>query len=339
MKEALTVQFVATEQVSGSSLFGLFDTLRAAGRDWEYLVSGAPEEPVFDVSLVGPVAEPIVCGNGLRVVPDHAFDTAPEAELIIVPGLNLSRSDRIERQGHPALPWLEAQRDRGARVVSACTGAVYLAEIGLLDGKEATTHWAFGDLFRWYYPNVRLRLDRGLCFSDAARGVVTSGGTTGWQELALFLIAHYGGAQRAAKAAKVWLLADRGEMQAPYASMIQCSPHADRVIEQAQLWLVDNYASSGPVAGMMEMTGLPATSFARRFRAATGKKPMEYVHALRVEEARQMLETTDMAVAAVGEEVGYDDTASFRRIFKRRTGLTPAEHRRMFGAQRFGRYL
>ena len=89
---------------------------------------------------------------------------------------------------------------------------------------------------------------------------------------------------------------------------------------------------------MTDKSGLPATTFARRFRNATGKSPMDYVQALRIEEARQMLETTGQPVAAVGEEVGYEDTASFRRLFKHKTGLTPVEHRRMFGASRFLRY-
>ena len=159
-----------------------------------------------------------------------------------------------------------------------------------------------------------------------------------WQELALFLIANYGGSQRASKAAKVWLMADRGELQAPYASMIKFIRHNDAVIEAAQIWIAENYAQDSPVASMTSHSGLPETTFTRRFRNATGQSPKDYVQTLRVEEARQMLETTDMPVSEIGFEVGYADTASFRRLFKRKTGLTPAEHRRMFGPARFLRY-
>lgn len=338
MTMPISILLVATPHVSASSLFGLFDTLMAAGRDWETLVSGEQERPLFDVKLVGPSLGPFPCGSGLHIAPDVTFDDAGECELIIVPGLNLSTRERLDPAEHPCLEWLETRKNTDTRIVSACTGAVYLAEIGLLDSVEATTHWGFEELFRRFYPTVRLRLDRGLCFSDAGHGVVTSGGTTGWQELALFLIAHYGGAQRAAKAAKVWLLADRGELQAPYSSMIRFTPHDDKIIEAAQSWIAEHYASENPVAGMTSNSGLPATTFARRFRNATGKSPMEYVQALRIEEARQMLEATEEPIASIGEDVGYFDTASFRRLFKRKTGLSPAEHRKMFGKRRFARY-
>ncbi len=333
-----SVQIVATPETSASSVFGLYDTLVAAGRDWEHLVSGEEPVPVFDVSLVGPDTKGFRCGSGVWIAPDQTFHDADDADIVVVPGLTLSPHDRLDPKQHPCLGWL-AERDLAkTRIVSACTGAVYLAEIGILDGVEATTHWAWEGLFRRFYPNVRLRIDRGLCFADASRGPVTSGGTTGWQELATFLIAHYGGTQRAVRAAKVWLMANRGELQSPFSSMITTAPHADAIISQAQLWISDNYAIDNPVAEMAKRSGLPPTTFARRFRQATSKSPQDYVLALRIEEARQLLETTDCPVAEVGEAVGYADTPSFRRLFKRKTGLTPAEHRKMFGLSRFSNY-
>lgn len=339
MSKPVSVHLLATPHASASSLFGLYDTLMAAGRDWENLVTGEPEEPVFEVKLVGPSLEPFACASGFRITPDVSFEQAAESDLIIVPGLNLSPRERLNASQHKGIEWLDARSNSDTRIVSACTGAIYLAEIGLLDGVEATTHWGFEALFRRNYPAVRLRLDRGLCFSDASRGVVTSGGTTGWQELALFLITNYGGVRRAAKAAKIWLMADRGELQAPYSSMIKSAPHEDRIIQNAQLWISENYPDENPVGKMVRNSGLPSTTFARRFRTATGKSPIDYVHALRIEEARQMLETTLAPIAEIGEEVGYTDTASFRRLFKRLTGLAPAEHRNMFGMKRFTRYM
>lgn len=334
----LSVQIVATPETSASSVFGLYDTLVAAGRDWEHLVSGEEPAPVFDVSLIGPDIEGFRCGSGVRIVPDQTFEQADDADIVVVPGLTLSPHDRLDPEQHPCLQWL-AKRDLSkTRIVSACTGAVYLAEIGILDGIEATTHWAWEGLFRKFYPNVRLRTDRGLCFADASQGPVTSGGTTGWQELATFLIAHYGSAQRAARAAKVWLMANRGELQSPFTSMITTTPHADAAIAQSQEWIAVNYATDNPVAEMAERAGLPPTTFARRFRKATSKSPQDYVLALRIEEARQILETTEDSIAEIGEAVGYVDTPSFRRLFKRKTGLTPAEHRKMFGQSRFSKY-
>ena len=335
---SVSVQIIATPEASASSVFGLYDTLVAAGRDWEHLVSGDEPDPVFDVSLVGPDTDGFRCGSGVWIAPDMTFLSAGAADIIIVPGLTLSPHDRIEPDQHPCLEWLAQRSLDKSRIVSACTGAVYLAEIGILDGVEATTHWAWEGLFQREYPKVRLRTDRGLCFADASKGPVTSGGTTGWQELATFLIAHYGGAQRAARAAKIWLMANRGELQSPFSSLITATPHADAVIAQAQEWIADHYAIDNPVAEMAKRSALPPTTFARRFRKATNKSPQDYVLALRIEEARQLLEVTGNSVADIGEEVGYIDTPSFRRLFKRKTGLTPAEHRKMFGQSRYSNY-
>ncbi|QMU58150.1 MAG: helix-turn-helix domain-containing protein [Boseongicola sp.] len=334
----VSVGLVATPEASASSLFGLFDTLMAAGRDWEFLVSGATADPVFDVKVVGPSLEPFQCGSGMRIAPDVTFGAEPHFEIVIVPGLTLSPHERISPDNHPGLAWIKSLDPAKTRTTSACTGAVYLAEAGLLNGVEATTHWAWEDLFVREYPGVRLRTDRGLCFADADKGAVTSGGTTGWQELALFLIAHYGDTQRAARAAKIWLMADRGELQAPYTSMIRSMPHDDTAIQVAQGWIADNYGMENPVKAMVQQAGLPPTTFARRFKRATGKSPQDYVLAVRIEEARQLLETTTAPVAEIGEEVGYVDTPSFRRVFKRKTGISPAEHRKMFGQARFQRY-
>jgi transcriptional regulator GlxA family with amidase domain len=89
---------------------------------------------------------------------------------------------------------------------------------------------------------------------------------------------------------------------------------------------------------MVEQSSLAPTTFARRFSRATGYAPMDYVHTVRIEEAKQILETTDFNVETIGKEVGYEDPASFRRLFKRKSGLTPAEYRRLFGRRRFKRY-
>jgi len=104
----------------------------------------------------------------------------------------------------------------------------------------------------------------------------------------------------------------------------------DGPISDCQIWIADNYASAKPVEKMVERSGLNARTFSRRFRAATGFTPIEYVQALRIEEAKQMLETDEMSNDDVGSTIGYEDPASFRRVFKRGTGLSPAAYRKKF---------
>jgi transcriptional regulator GlxA family with amidase domain len=271
------------------------------------------------------------------VAPDAALGDSPAGNVVLVPGISASTSEPFTNGDRRLFDWLGLRKRQGAQIVSACTGALVLAEAGLLDGVEATSHWAFRDVFRTHYPRVRLRADRNLCC--ASNGIVTSGGTTAWQQLALFLITHYCGREHAVRTAKFWLLSDSGEFQGPYAAMPFDRLHEDAAIRDCQTWIVEHFAVQHPVDTMMARSCLPPSTFARRFRRATGYTPMEYVHAVRVEEAKQILESTDRPVEHVGRKVGYEDTASFRRLFKRQTGLTPRDYRRLFGRARFDRYV
>lgn len=338
MPDAIRLGLLATKEVSASSLFGLYDTLSGAGQAWEIFVTGESPHPIFDVRIIGSSCEPFRCASGTQITPDTGIDAVSDVDLIVVPGMNVSAIEPLDSIETLSRDWIWKQHHSGTRVVAACSGAVYLAAIGLLDGIEITTHWAYSDLFRRYYPEVRLRLDHNICFESAGKGIVTSGGTTAWQELALFLIRNYGGLEQAKRTAKFWLMADRGEFQAPYTSLVTTISHDDAIVRDIQLWTAENYSSESPVNMMIQRSGLPPSTFNRRFRKATGFSPKDYVQAVRIEEAKQRLEMSDVPVDAIGREVGYEDSSSFRRLFKRKTSLTPAKYRKMFGAERFARY-
>ena len=110
--------------------------------------------------------------------------------------------------------------------------------------------------------------------------------------------------------------------------MLFRSQTGDRLIHESQEWLADHYADSDPVIEMIRHSGISRRSFGRRFQAATGHAPLEYVQRLRIEEAKQLLETSVETVERVGSDVGYSDAVSFRRLFKRMVGEMPAAYRR-----------
>jgi transcriptional regulator GlxA family with amidase domain len=122
--------------------------------------------------------------------------------------------------------------------------------------------------------------------------------------------------------------------QLPFAALLVAKQTEDALIGRCQEWMALNYAAAAPVVAMMRIFGLPERSFMRRFTRATGMSPLEYVHRLRIEEAKQMLETGDAPVEAVAGEVGYQDASFFSRLFRRRVGMTPAQYRRRFGSLR-----
>jgi transcriptional regulator GlxA family with amidase domain len=106
--------------------------------------------------------------------------------------------------------------------------------------------------------------------------------------------------------------------------------HGDAIVLGCQTWLAENYQRADVVAEAARVSGLPKRTFDRRFKAATGYSPLAYVQALRIEEAKHMLETGSLSVEAIGREVGYEDAASFRRLFRRLAGISPGDYRRRF---------
>jgi len=140
------------------------------------------------------------------------------------------------------------------------------------------------------------------------------------------------GSEHAIRTAKVHLLTGHQDGQLPFAAMVRRTDPNDAVVVRSQAWLADNYATDHPVTAMVERSGLLPRTFGRRFRAATGRRPMEYVHEIRIDEARRILESSTIGVDEVGFSVGYEDPTFFRRLFKRTTGLTPTAYRRKFAS-------
>ena len=196
-----------------------------------------------------------------------------------------SASTRVETA------WLRRVHARGALIATVCTGSVLLAESGLLDGRSCACHWAYGPLFRQAYPRVRFRPEQVLELAHEADGLITGGGVTSWQDLVLYLIARYCGPAHAAETAKVFLLDRHADGQLPYSAMTRVVRGDDAASAVRSTWIDGHYAVANPVSAMARR-GRPAC----RGRSpggsstATGRKPIEHVHALRVEAARHLLE-------------------------------------------------
>jgi transcriptional regulator GlxA family with amidase domain len=219
---------------------------------------------------------------------------------------------------------------KGALVCAACGGSLVLAEAGLLSGREATTHWSHVPVFRREFPDVQLHEDRILVQTGDGHSIVSCGGASSWQDLALLLIARYGSGEEAIRISRLFLYQWHRDGQRPYASMAANVVHGDGAVLKCQAWLAENYERADVVAKVVRVSGLPKRTFDRRFKAATGYSPLAYVQALRIEEAKQMLETDAAPVDAIGREVGYEDASSFSRLFRRLTGISPGDYRRRF---------
>ena len=321
---------VAVPETVGSALYGMIDVLSAAGNLWQLLVGTEPERRLFQPRIVSISAEPFCCGNGIPVRSGAAVGDDPRGDILILPELWLAPDEHMKGRYPELMDWIRRKYQEGTTLYSACSGSIMLAETGLLNGREATSHWGYENLFRTSYPEVQFRPVPNLVFADPAGRIVTAGGTTSWHDLAIHIISRHCSPGEALRIAKVYLLKWHGEGQLPYASLVRQNPHADSVVRACEEWLAGRFREPDAIKRVVEASSVPERTLKRRFKAATGSTLIERVQNLRVEEAKRLLESEGVAVDEISAEVGYEDPAFFRRLFKRRTGLTPSQYRRMF---------
>jgi transcriptional regulator GlxA family with amidase domain len=321
---------VAVPETAGSALYGMVDVLASAGNLWQQLVGVEPDTKLITPRIASPLNNEFVCGNGIPVMPELFINDHPTAEIVILPELWLAPDEDLKGRYPGLMDWIRQCFRDGASIYSACSGAIMLAETGLLDGRKATSHWGYQNLFRTSYPNVRFEPEPNLCFADPSGRIVTAGGTSSWHDLAIHIISRHCSTGEALRIAKVYLLKLHSEGQLPFETLVRHVPHADAVVRSCELWLGDHFREAEPVARVVAHAGIPERTVKRRFKAATGTTLMDYVQNLRIEEAKRQLETSKTAFDKIAAEVGYENLGFFRRLFKRRTGLTPSNYRKMF---------
>lgn len=330
MTEKTRIDLLAVPESTGSLLYGMFDLFSMVRRDWAALVEGKVQESPFDVRIVGRTPGTLSVENGLWVNVQGNLEVVPD--IVMIPDLAVRPDEVLSGRYELELSYIRRARAAGGIVATACTGALLLAEAGLLRGQPATTHWLYCPRLA-RYPEVEVHEKQALVIADGGHLVMAGAGTS-WQDLGLYLIARYAGVEEAMRAARLAMLSWHEGGQQPFARVTAHTQGDDALIARAQLWVAEHYELANPVARMLAETGLPERSFQRRFRAATGMAPIEYVHAVRLEEAKQMLEVEDQPVEVIALEVGYEDASFFGRLFRRHVGMTPVQYRRRFGGLR-----
>lgn len=329
------IALLAAPTSSAAVLFGIYDVLFSAGMVFPDMVLGEPGAESLDVRIVSADGQAFRCPGNIVVEPHASITTIGACDAVIVCDM-YSPIHAVARSEYAAfVPWLQLLHRQGVLICSVCSGTLMLAEAGLLDGKEIASHWAYAELIAQEFPKCTFRRDSILCLTHEADGIVTAGGVTSWQELVLYVITKFCGPDIARQTAKVHLLTGHEAGQLIFAAMNRRKNSSDAVIAACQGWIADNYCEPNPVQRMSEMSALNARTFARRFKSATGRSPMDYVLELRIEEAKQILETSGFAVDDVSAQVGYLDPAAFRRVFRKIAGVTPQEYRRRYS--RIGR--
>lgn len=217
--------------------------------------------------------------------------------------------------------------EQGADIASLCTGAFLVAETDLLAGKVATTHWIAVDLFQRKYPNIQLLHEQIIV--DAGR-IYSCGGAMSFVNLIMYLVEKFCGSEIALLAAKMFLIDLNKGPQHSYAIFSTQKHHHDDEILRAQRWIETHYNKKLTVEKVAGHVAMSKRHFIRRFKHATGNTPLEYLQRVRVESVKKQLEAGKGSIETIVRSVGYDDMASFRKIFIRHTGLSPTEYRRRY---------
>ena len=182
------IALLAAAETSPSVLYGLYDVLYSVGSVYLDMTMGEPGPDALDVRIVAAESEPFRCAGGIMVEPHAAIGTIERVDVAIVCDM-YTPIDEPPRDRYPReMAWLRKMHADGAIIASVCSGSLVLAEAGLLDGREAAAHWAYGDLFRRCYPTVTMREDKVLCLAGADDRIVTAAAVTAWQDLALHQI-------------------------------------------------------------------------------------------------------------------------------------------------------
>jgi len=328
----LDVTVVLLEDGYASTAIGPIEVFHSAGLLWNWLHGDAPQ-PRFRVRTASIDGRSVTSLCALGLTPELAIHDVTHTDIIILPASGWDVLDRIA-QNTSLLPWLRKWHDKGAYIAGICTGVAFLAECGLLDGRQATTHWGVADILRKRYPKVLWRPEQ---FVTEDRRLLCSGGIYAAIDLSLYLVEKFCGHDIALQCAKSLLVGMPRRRQSGYSVFPLSAPHSDERIRQTEDYLRQHLDRDVSIGHLADRIGMSPRNFIRRFKAATGRLPGAYIQMLRVEAAKELLEQGAASIQVVCSKVGYEDIAFFRSLFKRHTDMTPAEYRNRFANMSFDR--
>lgn len=273
--------------------------------------------------VAGIGADHVTTVGGLTLKPDADWRELGATDLLILPAL--WRNPRIHLRRYPQLlPWLRELAQRGTRLCAVGTSSFFLAEAGLLDGRPATTHWFYLDEFARRYPQITLKRHHLITEAD---GIFCAGSVNSVADLTVHFIEMFYG-QRIARGTEAQF---SPEIRRPFESNVfnpdNPGVHDDELVIEAQGWLRAHHTDDVRIAALAAQLGTSVRSLNRRFRLATGMTPLAYLQQHRIETARDLLRTSNLSIAEIALEVGYQDSGYFCRLFKQAMKQTPRDYR------------
>ena len=321
----LEVVILGFDGALSSVLTGALDLFSFTGVSWQRF-SDLEVQPKFKVKIASVGGVDIKCSNRLILQAHCDINDIQECDLLLIPTIGDS-IDKVLKRNSELLPHLIRLADTNADIASNCSGAFFLAEAGLLDNKIATTHWGYANKFKADYPLVDLQENQ---FVTQSGNIFCAAGGSAFYDLALLLIERYCGREMSTQVAKTQIIDSKRGSQNSYTNVTLHKPHSDVLVKQVQEYIENNFEQSIQVSDLATMVNVTSRTLNRRFQSCVAMRPIEYIQAVRIEQAKRLLESGKVSIKSLAYQVGYNDISSFTRLFKRATELTPKEYQDKF---------
>jgi transcriptional regulator GlxA family with amidase domain len=319
------IYILGFDQALASAITGVLDLFALAGVTWNR-IQGSQPAPIFNVKIASANGEPIRCINGINLGAHVSFDQIKQADALIIPTIG-GPIEHVLANNPELITLIQTANTQHWILAGNCTGNFLLAHAGILNGKQATTHWGFKDQFKKLYPEVNLTAEFMLTRDEH---IYCAGGGLAWFDLGLHMIERFVGFETAIQTAKAFVIDYRRDSQLSYSLIGLAKPHKDALIKDVQNWLNLNYANSISIDELAQRFSVSKRTLIRRFNQSLEMPPNAYIQGLRIEGAQKLLEESEMQIETIMNKVGYEDASSFRRLFKSKTGVTPSEYRSRF---------
>ena len=307
------------------TLFSAIDALQAANKLW-HLRHPRQKAPRFQWRLLDANGDPLPPPPWLNA-PTPAAPSSGQSALL-VPGLDMDSVPHLKQQlaqCGPALRLIARRHAAGDVIAANYNGAAMLARAGILDERNATITWLIAGWFSGQHPRVRLLMDRPVSVDG---NIFCSGAPASAAELALALVRHFAGDELAQSCGNGLLYQAARFEQSGQTLPLLNTPTRDSAVFKARRWLEQHVAEPYRLDKVAEAAAVSSRTLLRHFREVADMTPLQYLQQLRVERAKLLLEVTTVDLSGIVEQCGYEDAASFRRLFRRQTGLTPTAYRR-----------
>jgi transcriptional regulator GlxA family with amidase domain len=323
---AMKITIVAFEGCMTSAVYGQADAFAIAA----YIAGrrGSASWADHEVRIASLDGAPVAGYGGHPIRPHCSLEQARGSDVVLVPPIFNDIAQTLAAET-TLVSWLRALSQNCALLASTCTGAFLLAEAGILDGRRVTTNPAFSALFTQRYPAVQLAVHERLIDDNR---VICAGATTAYLHLAVHVVDRLAGHDLAVATAKALSIDRHPESQRPYFLFIAPKDHGDDRILSLQGWIESNHARPIDIDDMVEAAGMSVRNLNRRFVAATGLSPRQYLRRVRIEAAKRLLEGPATSIERIAEAVGYGDARAFIRAFGAVAGISPGLYREKFRA-------